>query len=112
MRQPLIEDDAIFTAPWQAQAFAMVVHLHERGHFSWTDWAAALSTALEEDGQPENSTEAYYRCWLRALEAVLNETGTVSPSAVSDLADAWQRAAQETPHGKPVRLGSRLDAMR
>ena len=41
----LPRDDAgpVFKAPWEAQAFAMTVKLHERGVFTWREWAAALA---------------------------------------------------------------------
>jgi hypothetical protein len=29
----------VFSAPWEAQAFAMVLALHERGLFTWPEWA-------------------------------------------------------------------------
>jgi Nitrile hydratase beta subunit, N-terminal len=32
----------VFEAPWQANAFAMTLALHQRGVFTWTEWA--LST--------------------------------------------------------------------
>ena len=30
----------VFAAPWQAQAFALTLSLHERGAFTWKEWAA------------------------------------------------------------------------
>ena len=32
----------VFAEPWQATAFALTVALHERGLFSWPEWAATL----------------------------------------------------------------------
>ncbi|MBM7068774.1 nitrile hydratase accessory protein [Actibacterium sp. 188UL27-1] len=100
------EEDVAFTAPWQAQAFALTVALHERGVFTWPDWAQALSTALAEDGQPENSTEAYYRCWLVALERILCTHSTIEPEQITRMMRAWQRAAEATPHGTPISLAN------
>ena len=43
---PTIPCDAegpVFGAPWEAQAFAMALALHERGVFTWPEWAAALA---------------------------------------------------------------------
>lgn len=34
--------EATFAEPWQAQAFALVVHLHSKGAFTWREWASAL----------------------------------------------------------------------
>ncbi len=33
----------MFHEPWEAQAFAVTLALHERGLFSWPAWAAALA---------------------------------------------------------------------
>jgi hypothetical protein len=45
---PALPGDAggpVFAEPWQAQAFALAVKLSEQGHFTWTEWAAALATS-------------------------------------------------------------------
>lgn len=96
-------DEPVFSEPWQAEAFALVVALHERGLFSWSEWAAALS---EEVNKPEAASDGsdYYDCWLRALEALLAAKGAAAPADVDALAEAWQRAAHATPHGKPILL--------
>jgi nitrile hydratase accessory protein len=61
-----------FAEPWQAQAFALVVALHRRGVFTWSDWAAALSAELSR-ATPDGSD--YYHCWLDALEGLLADRG-------------------------------------
>ena len=33
----------VFHEPWEAHAFAMTLALHERGLFTWNEWAAALA---------------------------------------------------------------------
>ena len=30
----------VFRAPWEAQAFAMAMALHEQGLFTWSEWSA------------------------------------------------------------------------
>jgi nitrile hydratase accessory protein len=97
----------VFTAPWQAQAFAMAVALHDRGVFTWTEWAAALSAEIAEHAVEHGATDDgshYYEHWLDALEHLLIEKGQTSHAAVDDLAAAWARAAEATPHGKPIEL--------
>ena len=96
-------DPPTFQEPWQAQAFAMVVALHERGLFSWADWAEALSTRL---AQPDFRHDAgnYYECWLDALETLMTRKGIADPDHIGTLAAAWQRASKATPHGKPILL--------
>lgn len=90
-----------FDAPWQAQAFAMTVALHQAGLFTWTEWAATLNKALQ-GAAPDGSD--YYTCWLRALEAILTEKTATTPAEVDALAQRWQAAAHATPHGQPILL--------
>jgi nitrile hydratase accessory protein len=40
-------DGPMFREPWEAQAFALVLSLHERGVFSWTEWATALGDEIK-----------------------------------------------------------------
>lgn len=96
-------DDPVFAEPWQAEAFAMVLALHEKGLFSWSEWADTLSSELKKPGVAADGSD-YYDCWLRALETLLAAKDVASPRDVGSLAAAWQRAAHATPHGKPILL--------
>ena len=103
---PRNDDGPIFAEPWQAQAFAMTLALHEHGVFSWPEWADALSRqikAAQAAGDPDLG-DTYYRHWLAALEQLVVEKGVSNPQSLHDCADAWDRAARATPHGEPVRL--------
>lgn len=63
----------VFREPWEAQAFALVVQLHQRGLFTWKEWADALSAeirAVQERGETDTGA-AYYHHWLAALEQLL-----------------------------------------
>lgn len=95
------DPDRPFDAPWQAQAFAMTVALYERGVFTWPEWTAALSEALTGD---EDDGAGYYTCWLAALESLLDRKVGTTGSQRATLARAWERAAEATPHGQPIRL--------
>ena len=47
---PGIPSDAegpVFREPWEAQAFAITLALHERGVFTWPQWAATLSEEIK-----------------------------------------------------------------
>ena len=97
------KDTPVFEEPWQAEAFALVLALRERGVFSWPEWAEALSREVNKpDAAP--SGEDYYRHWLAALETLLAVKGDAPTSEVTELAQAWQRAAHATPHGQPISL--------
>jgi len=96
-------DEPVFAEPWQAQAFALTVALHDRGLFSWGEWAEALSAEVKAPGAAQDGSD-YYERWLRALEKLLAVKGIAPLQDVDDLTAAWQRAAHATPHGKPILL--------
>ena len=98
--------EPVFAEPWQAQAFAMALQLHQRGLFTWPEWAAALAAQIstaQASGDTDDGT-AYYRHWLAALEALVAAKGAASAAQLSRCARAWHAAAQRTPHGQPVLL--------
>ena len=96
----------VFREPWQAQAFAIAVALHERGVFTWTEWANVLGDEIkcaQQAGDPDTG-ETYYRHWLATLERVVAEKGIADAGALRRYRDAWDRAAERTPHGTPIEL--------
>lgn len=99
---PGLEEPA-FAEPWQAEVFALVVALNERGLFSWGEWAETLSREVHRDDAAADGSD-YYRHWLQALEKLLAAKGVAGPHEVDALAAAWERAAHATPHGKPILL--------
>ena len=104
---PLPRDDSgpVFAAPWQAQAFAMALHLHARGLFSWTQWAEALGAEIRAAGATDDGSR-YYEHWLAALEKIVAASGATDARALHERAEAWGRAAAATPHGKPIELAN------
>jgi nitrile hydratase accessory protein len=99
----------VFREPWQAQAFAMAVRLHEAGHFTWTEWAAALADQIrraQAAGDPDLG-DTYYLHWLAALESLVARKGLVSADELAARKHAWEVAARATPHGAPIELGRR-----
>jgi nitrile hydratase accessory protein len=74
---PRDADGPVFREPWEAQAFAMALALHDRGVFTWPEWAAALSLEISQAqaaGDPDTG-ETYYQHWLKALERLVAEKG-------------------------------------
>src|SRR3954465_253808 len=105
---PLPRDQGgpVFAEPWQAQAFALAVKLSEQGHFTWTEWAAALAAELAAAaarGEPDDGSR-YYEHWLAALERLVAEKGLSDPAAMQERKEAWADAYRHTPHGKPIEL--------
>ena len=96
----------VFSAPWEAEAFALAVSLQERGVFTWSEWAQVLGDEIKKAqaaGDPDTG-ETYYRHWLAALERILTEKGMTDPRQLARTRDAWARACDRTPHGAPIEL--------
>lgn len=106
---PRDDGGPVFRAPWEAQAFAMTLVLHERGHVTWSEWAGRLAdeiaaaTARGED----NDGRRYYRNWLSALERLVADKGLVLEDELRARREEWAEAARTTPHGKPIVLPGR-----
>ena len=103
---PRDADGPVFREPWEAQAFAMALALHARGLFSWNEWAAALADEIKRAqaaGDPD-SGETYYRHWLATLEKLIADKGVATPETLHRYRDAWDHAADRTPHGSPIEL--------
>ena len=102
-------DGPVFNAPWQAQAFAMTLALYQRGTFSWTEWAAALSAQINaaQSAGDADLGDTYYHHWLAALESLVAVKGLASTDELRGCANAWEHAAERTPHGQPIELRPR-----
>ncbi|HEY2138313.1 MAG TPA: nitrile hydratase accessory protein [Xanthobacteraceae bacterium] len=103
---PCDADGPVFREPWEAQAFAMALVLHERGLFTWPQWAATLGDEIKRAqaaGDPDTG-ETYWRHWLAALERLVSEKGVATPAMLTRYHDAWDHAADRTPHGEPIEL--------
>jgi nitrile hydratase accessory protein len=103
---PRDEDGPVFREPWEAQAFAIALSLYDRGLFTWKEWAAALADEIkiaQAGGDPDTGT-TYYRHWLATLEKMVATKGVTTTATLHRYRDAWDHAADRTPHGKPIEL--------
>ena len=103
---PLGADGPVFREPWEAHAFAMTLTLHQRGVFTWPEWAQALAeriAAAQRAGDADLG-DTYYRHWLAALEALVAAKGASSMTELLRYRSAWDHAADRTPHGRPIEL--------
>ena len=103
---PRDREGPVFREPWEAAAFAMALALHQRGLFTWSEWAAALGEAIkraQQEGDPDTG-ETYYQHWLNALEHLVAAKGLTDPPTLTRYRAAWERAAERTPHGVPIEL--------
>jgi nitrile hydratase accessory protein len=103
---PRDEQGPLFREPWEAQAFAMALALHQGGLFTWSEWAATLAEEIKRAqaaGDPDTG-ETYYRHWLATLERLVALKGVASGETLARYRNAWDRAAGRTPHGMPIKL--------
>jgi len=103
---PRDREGPVFREPWEAQAFALAVTLQQRGLFTWKEWASTLGEEIKRAqaaGDPDTG-ETYYRHWMAALERIVAAKGVTDDAALSRYRDAWDHAADRTPHGQPIEL--------
>jgi nitrile hydratase accessory protein len=103
---PRDSEGPVFREPWEAQAFAMALALHERGLFTWPEWAATLGAEIKRAqaaGDPDTG-ETYYLHWLNALERLIADKGVADAGTLARYRLAWDHAADRTPHGRPIEL--------
>lgn len=128
--------EPVFKEPWEAQAFSLVIALHESGVFSWSEWSDALAQAIRRDLHPggledvvqrvseavgedvgdktsdqmeekEDRRDSYYQHWLAALEHLAIVKGLSGAGELALRVHAWREAYLATPHGQPVELTRR-----
>jgi nitrile hydratase accessory protein len=75
-----LDPDHVFSAPWEARAFALALKLSESGYFSWDEFREHLIAEVRasdriraRDGTSDHGE--YYEHFLRALEHILDEKG-------------------------------------
>jgi len=90
---PRDDDGVVFAAPWEAKAFALVVHLHQRGAFAWNDWVNALSGEIAADKARAVPTP-YYLLWLAAAERLVAQCGLIDAGQLAAARDALHHAQQ------------------
>ena len=103
---PRDADGPVFREPWQAQAFALALSLQQRGVFTWSEWAQRLGEEIKRAqaaGDPDTG-ETYYHHWLATLERIVADKGVTDRATLARYHDAWDHAADRTPHGTPIEL--------
>lgn len=108
LQQPSDSGGPVFNAPWEAQAFSLVLALHEQGLFTWEEWASQLSGAIRE-AQMSGDVDlgsTYYRHWLQALEKLVTLKGLSDFQEIEERTAKWRWTYLNTPHGKPIELNT------
>jgi len=103
---PRDDDGPVFREPWEAHAFAMALTLHDRGLFTWPEWAATLAEEIKRAQAAGDADlgDTYYRHWLATLETLVDRKGAASTLMLDRYRHAWDHAANRTPHGTPIVL--------
>jgi nitrile hydratase accessory protein len=106
--QPSDQDGPVFREPWEAQAFAMTIELHQRGVFTWDEWTRSLGRHIAAAASAGDADlgDTYYGHWLSALEEIVAEKRVGSLQELIRYQQAWANAAARTPHGRPIELAS------
>ena len=82
---PRSNGELVFAEPWEGRAFGLALALHEAGAFGWKDFSTELAGTIarwERTHAPEDEY-SYYRCWLEALETLLESREIVDRAATA-----------------------------
>lgn len=93
---PLGAEGPVFAAPWQAQIFAIVVSLAERGAFPWPEFQRRLIEEIAAAAPAEQGANHYYEHWLAAAEKLIESLDLVGSgelgARIAELAATARRA--------------------
>ena len=86
---PRSNGELVFAAPWEGRAFGLALALHGSGAFTWKEFSSELARSIArwEAEHPAGEAYPYYRCWLEALESLLEDRGIVDRAATLDRAE-------------------------
>lgn len=96
----LNDGEPVFNEPWEANAFALVVGLHQKGAFQWNEWAEVLSVTIKQN----DDDVPYYESWLQALELMISKKSLIDADELLKRQREWVNALHATPHGAPIEL--------
>ena len=98
---PRSNGELVFAAPWESRAFGLALALHAGGAFDWEDFRRQLMASVAEWERDHDPAEcwSYYRCWLTALERVLEAAGVVGAGELAARTEAL--AARPAGHDHP-----------
>ena len=82
------DEASVFSAPWEARAFAIALGLSEAGLFTWDEFRERLITEVgksdrirERDGTADEGE--YYQHFVRALETIVTEKRIALPAEIA-----------------------------
>jgi nitrile hydratase accessory protein len=98
---PRSNGELVFAEPWESRAFGLAMALNAGGVFEWEDFRQQLIAAIGEAERDADPSEpySYYRCWLLALERVLDAGGVVSSEQLVHRAEELDSRPAGHDHG-------------
>ena len=91
------EGDPVFTEPWEARTFAMVVNAHGHNLFEWKEFQVLLVDEIRKS-ESSQSPRPYYLNWAMAAERLFESLGNVNRSEIDN------RVSLLRPDDKTIRL--------
>jgi nitrile hydratase accessory protein len=82
---PRSNGELVFAAPWESRAFGLAMALHDGGLFEWEAFRQQLIAAVAR-AEAAGGGFSYYRCWLEALQTLLDVEGVVDVASVEERA--------------------------
>jgi nitrile hydratase accessory protein len=82
---PRTNGELVFAAPWESRAFGLAMALHDGGLFEWEAFRQELIRAVAR-AEATGGEFSYYRCWLEALQTLLDSEGLVDAGSVEERA--------------------------
>lgn len=82
---PRSNGELVFAAPWESRAFGLAMALHDGGLFDWETFRQQLIAAVAR-AEAAGGGFSYYRCWLDALQVLLDREDLVDLAAVEERA--------------------------
>ena len=98
---PRSNGELVFGEPWEGRAFGLTMALVDAGAISYDTFRTALieQIAAWEAAPPPGESYSYYRCWLGALERVLDGAGLVSGVELGERSAAFAARPAGHDHG-------------
>ena len=98
---PRANGELVFAEPWESRAFGLAMSLNASGVFEWEEFRQQLITAVAESEREatDENPYSYYRCWLLALERVLDAGGVVTDEQLRGRAEELDARPAGHDHG-------------
>ena len=98
---PRANGELVFAEPWEGRAFGLTMALVHGGAISYETFRTALieRIAAWEADPPPGEAFRYYRCWLTALEQVVDAAGLVSAGEVGERSATFAARPAGHDHG-------------